>query len=639
MTDSPTDPGLRSLWARVDRTDLARTAFVVLCAVIAAVMEALAAPGLVIVGVAVVGLAVGCWPVMVAAWADVRQRRMSMELSMLIAIVAAAAIGQWVTSLVITAFVLAAEILEDLSMDRGRDALTDLMSFLPSKVQVRDGEQVRTVELASVTVGQVVVISPGGGVPVDGTVVAGRSSVDQSRITGESLPVDVQPGASVYAGSVNQIGAVEVRAQRVGQESSYGRIIETVREAQSSEFPAQRLADRFAAWLVYLALAGAVLTFVVTRDLRATISVVVVAGACGIAAGTPLAVLASIARAARSGAFIKGGTHLERVSAVDTVVFDKTGTLTEGVLDVVEVKPAAGFTSDDVVRLAATAELYSEHPLGQAIVTHARQRRLSIGQPDTFDYRPGYGLTARVDGTAVRIGNTRLVPEANSGGETRRGATPVHVAVGDAYAGSILLADTVRDSALQCVTDLHRLGLRVVMITGDNRATAEAVGRRLTIDDVRAELLPADKLAAIDAERAAGHRVAMVGDGVNDAPALAKADVGIAMGTGTHIARESADIVLISADLADLTHMMRTARRARRIVTFNFLGTITVDLIGMVLAALGFLGPLVAAIIHVGSESAFILNSARLVPPRRRLETRHRRPVTARDTTVAEVGD
>lgn len=547
---------------------------------------------------------------------------MSMELSMLIAIVAAAAIGEWITALVVTAFVLAAEILEDLSMGRGRDALTDLMSFLPADVQVREGDQVRTVRLDQVRVGQSVIVSPGGRVPVDGTVLAGRSSLDQSRITGESMPVDVTVGDRVYAGSVNQVGAVEVTAEKVGTESSYGQIIDAVRAAQSSRAPVQRLADRLAGYRVYFALGAAAITYLLTRDVTATISVVIVAGACGIAAGTPLAVLGAIGRAARTGAFIKDGSHLESLSVVDTVVFDKTGTLTEGTPEVVAVHPGPGHREEDVLATAAAAELYSEHPLGQAIVDRAQALGLRVSQPDSFGYEPGRGLSAHVDGALVQVGNATLVsgvvPASAESNRDQANATPVHVAVDGQFIGTIALADAARPSARRCVEDLQAMGLRVVMLTGDGRATGLAVGAELGIDDVRAGLLPGDKLAAIDAERAAGHKVAMVGDGVNDAPALAHADVGIAMGSGTEVARQSADIVLISSDLADLTSTLRVARRARRVVMANFVGTIGIDLIGMLLAALGLLGPVLAAAVHVGSESAFILNSARLVPGRRR---------------------
>ncbi len=605
--------GAASLWRRVDRGDALRTAFVAVCTLITAL--GLTWPWPAAPAVAVLGLVIGCWPILTEAVEDVRHRRMSMELSMLIAIVAAALIGEWTTALLIATFVLAAEILEDLSMDRGRDALTDLMTFLPETVQIRTGDGAAEIPLVDVRVGQVVLVAPGGRVPVDGVVVAGSSTLDQSRITGESLPVDVGPGADVYAGSINQVGAVEVSAVRVGEDSSYGRIVEAVRHAQASEPPVQRLADRLAAWLVYLALGGAALTFLVTRDLTATISVVVVAGACGVAAGTPLAVLASIARVARSGAFVKDGAHLEALSAVDTVVFDKTGTLTMGDPAVVGVRSADGLSEAELLRLAAAVEQYSEHPLGRAIVADARARGLTPPAAADFIYRPGLGVAAVVEGVAVVAGATGLVPDAPTG-LFDGVATAVHIGVDGRHAGTILLADPVRPSARAAVAELHRRGLRTVMITGDQEGPARAVAAQLGIREVRAGLLPEDKLAVVDAERAAGHRLAMVGDGVNDAPALARADVGIAMGSGTDIARESADVVLISSDLADLVHTVHVARRARRIVLANFAGTIAVDLVGMLLAAFGILGPVAAALVHVGSETAFILNSARLIPGR-----------------------
>ena len=605
----------RSLWGRIDRGDLIRTLFVAACAVAVALGATWPWPQVPVIPV--VGLVVGCWPIATGAWEDVRHRRMSMELSMLIAIVAAAAIGEWVTSLVIAAFVLAAEILEDLSMDRGRDALTDLMSFLPDTVQVRTDDGPVTRPLADVQEGDTVIVAPGGRIPVDGVVLFGRSSADQSRITGESWPVDLSPGSEVFAGSINQIGAVEVRAERVGADSSYGRIVDAVRQAQSSEPPVQRLADRLAAWLVYLALGGAVITYVVTRDLEATIAVVVVAGACGIAAGTPLAVLAAIARIARAGAFVKDGAHLEALSAVDTVVFDKTGTLTAGTPSVVEVRTDGMLDQDRLLTFAASAEAYSEHPLGKTMVASARTRSLELFPASEFTYEPGCGVTAVIEGHTVAVGNRTLVADAPEVVDAPGIASPVHVGVDGAYAGTILLADVIRPTARAAIAELHRRGVRTLILTGDQPATAQAVAAELGIDDVRAGLLPEQKLSAIDAEREAGRRVAMVGDGVNDAPSLARADVGIAMGSGTDIARESADIVLISSDLSDLVHTLHVARRARRIVMANFVGTIAIDLVGIVLASFGLLSPVAAAFIHVGSETAFILNSARLIPRRR----------------------
>ena len=645
---------------RIERSDILRIAVVGLAVLGAWVAGATGTPGWAVGAVGAAALLVGCWPLVVEAVGDLRERRMSMELSMLLAIVAAAAIGEWVTALAVTVFALCAEVLEDLSMDRGRDALTDLMSFLPQTARVVTGphtDEVSEVPLDKVRPGQVIALSPGGRVPVDGVVRTGRADVDQSRITGEALPIQVGPGDRVPAGSITR-GALELEVERVGEDSSYGRIVAAVRHAQSSRAPVQRLADRLAARIVYLALAAALITFLTTRDARATISVIIVAGACGVAAGTPLAILAAIARAARCGAFVKDGTHLEQLSAVDTAVLDKTGTLTVGAPRVVSVTPVEsvaqpGAGEAEILALAAAAEWNSEHPIGRAIHTEAAVRDLTVPVPDDVAYSPGAGVSARVDGRRITVGR-REDQEGRDRGRTRSAADDTNDADGadgatDAVSstasdfesdpeapaatsvvevradgrllGTIALADRLRQGAATAVRDLSDMGLEVLMLTGDSPASARHVARVLGMaeEQVRAGLLPTDKEKVIDSLRRAGKCVAMVGDGVNDAPALSAADVGVAMGTGTDVAREAGDVVLVGSAPADLVETVRVARRARRIIMVNFVGTVVVDVVGMIAAGLGLLGPVAAALVHVVSESAFILNSARLVPrPARR---------------------
>ena len=632
---------------RIEWADVVRIAVVGLAALGAWIAGAAGTPGWAVGAVGAVVLAVGCWPLLVEAAEDLRKRRMSMELSMLLAIVAAAIIGEWVTALAVTVFALCAEVLEELSMDRGRDALTDLMSFLPQTARVvgapEAAESAESSQSASITEvpldevrpGQVIALSPGGRVPVDGVVRTGRADVDQSRITGEALPVQVGPGDRVPAGSITR-GALELEVERVGEESSYGRIVAAVRHAQSSRAPVQRLADRLAARIVYLALAAALVTFLVTRDVRATISVIIVAGACGVAAGTPLAVLAAIAHAARCGAFVKDGTHLEQLSAVDTVVVDKTGTLTVGEPRVVSVRPTeAAAGEDEVLALAAAAEWNSEHPIGRAIYNEAAVRDLTVPVPGDVAYSPGAGVSTHIGGRRITVGRCRgqgHQPERDTPGcedeaalsaesdpEAPSATSVVEVRADGQLLGTIALADRLRQGAATAVRDLGDMGLEVLMLTGDSAASARHVAGLLglTEEQVRADLLPTDKEEVIDSLRRAGKQVAMVGDGVNDAPALGAADVGIAMGTGTDVAREAGDVVLVGSAPADLVETVRVARRARRIIMVNFVGTVVVDVVGMVAAGLGLLGPVAAALVHVVSESAFILNSARLVPRRR----------------------
>ena len=625
---------------RIERSDILRIAVVGLAVLGAWVAGATGTPGWAVGAVGAAALLVGCWPLVVEAVGDLRERRMSMELSMLLAIVAAAAIGEWVTALAVTVFALCAEVLEDLSMDRGRDALTDLMSFLPQTARVVTGphtDEVSEVPLDKVRPGQVIALSPGGRVPVDGVVRTGRADVDQSRITGEALPVQVGPGDRVPAGSITR-GALELEVERVGEDSSYGRIVAAVRHAQSSRAPVQRLADRLAARIVYFALAAALVTFLATRDARATISVIIVAGACGVAAGTPLAVLAAIARAARCGAFVKDGTHLEQLSAVDTVVLDKTGTLTVGAPRVVAVGPTeAAAGEDEVLALAAAAEWNSEHPIGRAIYSETAVRDLTVPMPQDVVYSPGAGVSARVDGRRVTVGRRKrqehqpgqdtsgsddaIASSIASDPEAPSATSVVEVRADGQLLGTIALADRLRQGAATAVRDLSEMGLGVLMLTGDSAASASHVAGLLglTEDQVRNDLLPTDKEEVVRSLRQAGKCVAMVGDGVNDAPALSAADVGIAMGTGTDVAREAGDVVLVGSAPADLVETVRVARRARGIIMVNFVGTVVVDAAGMIAAGLGLLGPVAAALVHVVSESAFILNSARLVPrPARR---------------------
>jgi Cu+-exporting ATPase len=570
-----------------------------------------------VVGVA--GLLIGGWPIFKEAFKNLIAKRMTMELSMSIAIVAAAAISEFFTALVITLFVLVAEVLEGMTVSRGRRAIRDLLDFLPRAVTVRRAGAVSEVDADLLAIGDAVLVNPGGRIPVDGTVIAGHSFVDQARITGESLPIEKTAGASVYAGSINQSGALEIRAERIGRDTSYGKIIEAVEQAERSRAPVQRLADQMAGYLVYIAIGAAILTFLITRNIYSTISVIIVAGACGIAAGTPLAILGAIGRAARAGVIIKGGLFLEQLGKVDAVVLDKTGTLTFGKPEVQAVLPCPGVTAEALLDVAASAELRSEHPLGKTIVAYALAQGRSPSEPERFGYAPGRGIAAAVAGEVVLVGNQALMKDhriavADDLLATHREASEIFVARDGRLLGAIAVADTIRPEARHAVDAIHRMGIKTILLTGDAKVVADVVAKQLGIDEVAADLMPEDKLNYVKRLVANGRIVAMLGDGVNDAPALTEATVGVAMGSGTDVARESADVVLLGNDLVKFTETLAIARRTRRIIWTNFAGTIVVDAVGVGLAAFGFLNPLFAAFIHVASEMAFILNSARLLP-------------------------
>ena len=569
--------------------------------------------------IGVLGLAIGGWPIVKEAFENIIERRMTMELSMTIAIVAAAAIGEFFTALVITLFVLVAEVLEAMTVGRGRKAISDLLEFLPRTVSVRGPDGVREIHVDQLKVDDAVLVNPGGRVPVDGVVLGGHSYVDQSRITGESMPVEKTAGSPVYAGSINQSGAIEVRVERIGRDTSYGKIIEAVERAERSRAPVQRLADRLAGYLVYFALGAAALTLLITGDMRSTISVVIVAGACGIAAGTPLAILGAIGRSARLGAIIKGGLYLETLGQVDTIVVDKTGTLTFGRPEVQTITAIEGASAEAVLDAARSRGITfgtSARPVHRILCACTRAGHRRAG---ALDYTPGRGIAATVGGAEILVGNRQLmsghgiVMPAALARQSEAGSE-ILVARNGELLGQITVADTVRPEAKGAVEALGRMRLRTILLTGDAEAVARSVAGTLGIKEYEAGLLPEDKLARIKELVSGGRVVAMLGDGVNDAPALTEASVGVAMGSGTDVARESADVVLLGNDLARFVETLAIARQTRRIVWQNFAGTIAVDTVGIVLAAFGFLNPLLAAAIHVVSELAFILNSARLLP-------------------------
>jgi len=601
----------------VEWTDLARIAFVTLAA--AAIWFRLWEPFSRISVIGIVATLIGGYPIFREAFENIVERKMTMELSMTIALLSAMAIGEFFTALVITGFVLAAEVLEGLTVGRGRRAIQSLLDFLPRTATVRRNHQVLEVPSNQIQIGDTVIVKPGGHIPVDGVVLSGSSFVEQAAITGEAMPVEKATGDAVYAGTVNQSGALEIGARKLGRDTTFGRIIEAVERAEKSRAPIQKTADRLAGYLVYFALGAAILTFIITHNVRSTISVVIVAGACGIAAGTPLAILGAIGRAAHQGAIIKGGLYLEALAAVDTVLLDKTGTLTFGTPRIREVVSANGFDEQEIIAAAGIAERKSEHPLAKAVVARANELGISLVDPDTFSYTPGRGVRVSYRGEEIVVGSLALLLEermtrglpANS---DAGGASEVYVARSGQVLGSIRIADVLRPEAKNAIAALRRMGLRTVLLSGDTQAATSSVGQGLGVHEAVGGLLPEQKAKWVTDLRKKGRNVAMVGDGINDAPALVEASVGIAMGSGTEVARESADVILIGSDLSKLVETLRTAHRCRAIIMQNFVGTLIVDSVGVGMAAFGLLNPLLAAFIHVTSELAFILNSTRLLP-------------------------
>ncbi len=575
--------------------------------------------------VAIGAALVGGYPVWEEAVSNLLHRRMTMELSMSIALVAAFAIRESFTGLIILLFVLVAEMLEKVTVDRGRNAIQTLLELLPKRATVRSSGQLVEVPISQLLLGDTVVVKPGEEIAVDGIVTRGHSFVDQSSITGESTPAEKIPGGNVFAGTTNLSGSLDITASRIGRNTVFGKIVEAVEQAEKSRAPVQKTADRLAGYVVYFAIAAAVTTFLITHNIRSTISVIIVAGACGIAAGTPLATLGAIGRAAHRGCIIKGGLYLETLSQADTVILDKTGTLTFGNPEVTEICPVAGIRVEAVIEAAAIAERASEHPLAKAILKEAARQSLPVIEPDHFEYSPGKGIFCSSPYGVIAVGTRTLLLEKGVSNtqftQLRDKSGTILVARNGRLLGSIRTEDQLRPEALMAVRELQRMNLRVELLTGDSIEAASAIGAKLGVDEVVADLLPHQKLDRISSIMGAGHVVVMVGDGVNDAPALATANVGVAMGSGTDVARQSAHVLLLGNNLASFVETLRIARQWRRVIMTNFYGTLAVDTVGIALAGVGMLNPLLAAFIHVASEMTFILNSARLVPTARRQRT------------------
>jgi len=573
--------------------------------------------------VAIGATLVGGYPVFVETFHSLRHRSINMEVSMTVAIVASLLVGQFTAAVVVTFFVLLSEFIEAYAVDKGRATIVKLERSIPRRALVRrDGKEIET-SVETIQPGETVIVRDGERIPVDGNLVKGSGFVNQSAITGEAVAVEKLVGSRVFAGSVDQSGVFEVRTEKVGNETVFGQIIRLVEEAESRKAPIQRISDKLAAWLVEFTIVFAVITFVVTRNLISTISVIVVAGACGVAAGTPLAIVAVMGGLAKKGVIVKGGVYVQEMSKVDTVVIDKTGTLTLGDPEVTDVVGLDGCSEEQVLTYASAAERFSKHPLAHAIMAKAQTLGVSSESSTSSDYMAGKGIVSWYDGEQVLVGNTVLMNEqhvplsndvdATITSKVSEGKTTVLVAHGGRICGVIGISDKVRDESREAVKELGRMGLSTIMLTGDNKVASRSVGEQVGIDEVHAELLPADKVSYIEQLSGSGRRIVMVGDGVNDAPALALANVGVGMGAGTDIAIEEADIVLMTNDLGRIPTIVKASKQAYGVIMQNFYGTLIVDGIGLGLAFEGLLNPLFAAGIHVVSELVFILNSARLI--------------------------
>jgi Cu+-exporting ATPase len=534
---------------------------------------------------------------------------------------------------VIVTLILLGQVLEARARGKASEAIRHLRELQPKTARVlRDGAE-RDIPIEQVLVGDVVVVRPGEKIPVDGAVREGDSAVDESMLSGESMPVDKKPGDAVYGGTINRSGSLRFEARKVGRATVLQQMIELVRQAQGSRAPVARLADVVSGYFTVGVLAIATVTFLVWLALglsgRAPLSfalvnfvaVLIIACPCALGLATPTAIMVATGRGAQRGILIKGGEALEAAYRVDTVILDKTGTITSGQPRVTDVIPVNGHSEAEVLRLAASAERYSEHPLGRAIIAHAQALAIALEEPSGFRALAGQGVEARVDGHAVTVGSftgPRELPEMER--LVAAGKTAVTVCADGRPVGAIGIADTVKPEAAAAVRRLHAMGIEVWMITGDNRRTAENVARQVGIQRVLAEVRPDGKVAEVRKLQAAGKKVAMVGDGINDAPALAQADVGIAIGTGTDIAKEAASITLMRGDLNGVAGALDLARRTMRVIRQNLFWAFAYNTIGIPIAA-GVLYPVTGWLLSpVLASAAMALSSVTVVTNSLRLK-------------------
>jgi Cu+-exporting ATPase len=572
-----------------------------------------------------VGLAIviaGGYPVFRGVLRAALRRQITSHTLMTRGVVAALAVGQWATAAVVVFFMRVGDYAERFTTDRARRAVRDLTSMAPQTARVERAGEEREVPIGEVRVGEIVIVRPGEQIPVDGEVAAGHATVDQAAVTGESMPVEAGPGARVFAATLARLGSLRIRATSVGRDTVFGRVITLVEQAEAHRAQVQRLADRFSSYYLPVVAGIAGLTYLIRRDPLATAAVLVVACSCSFALATPIAMLASIGAGARRGLLIKGGKYLEALARADVVLLDKTGTLTLGRPRVTDIVPFDGLSGDEVLAMAASAEHYSEHPLAEAVRAAAKQKALRLAEPEQFEALPGVGVHARVNGSGIVVGSRRMVPAAASrtdaGALEAQGKTLLFVARDGNLIGVIAAADTPRPEVPAALDALRVLGItQIELLTGDNERTAAALAGGLGIA-YRANLLPEDKIAAVQAYHAKGHTVVMVGDGVNDAPALAQADVGIAMGAaGSDVAIEAAHIALLCDDWMLVPEVVRIARRTMRVVSLNLGFTAVYNLLGLSFAALGLLPPIFAAAAQSLPDLGILANSSRLLAQRR----------------------
>ena len=554
--------------------------------------------------------------------------KISSALLITIAMIAAICIGDLFAAGEVAFIMAIGAILEDMTTGRAKKGLNKLISLAPNKGRrIVDGRE-EMVPVEEIQINDIIRILPGETIPVDGIIESGRTSVDQSVMTGESIPIDKSAGDEVFCATINCFGAIDVRATKVGENSSLQKLIRMVKEAENKKAPMARIADKCASWLVPVALLIAVVTGIVTMDITRAVTVLVVFCPCALVLATPTAIMAGIGQATKHGVIIKSGEALEKMGKVDTIAFDKTGTLTYGKLQVSDIITFVNeVTENELLALVASAESKSEHPLGKAIVSYAKEKEIQLSDCLDFKMFTGRGIYAKINGKEILCGNERFFAERNIIPENdiskqldilrSQGKASVLVARENKFIGVVALSDILRPEAAGMVESLKEMNTNTVLLTGDSRLTAEYFGEKLGIDNVRSELLPEQKVENIIVLQKENHTVCMIGDGVNDAPALKTANVGVAMGSmGSDIAVEAADIALMSDDLSKIPYLKRLSRAAVKTIKLSITLSMCINILAVVLSVAGILNPTTGALVH-NAGSCFVVLIAALLYDRK----------------------
>ena len=551
--------------------------------------------------------------------------RISSALMISVAMAAAIGIGDLFAAGEVAFIMEIGALLEDRTTDRARKGLKNLISLTPDTGRVLRGGRETVVPVSEIAKGDVLRVLPGETIPVDGTILAGDTSVDQSVMTGESLPADKTVGDVVFSGTINRFGSIDIEASKVGKDSSLQKLIRMVEDAEKNQAPTQRIADKWASWLVPAALLIAVAAWIITKEIVRGVTVMVVFCPCALVLSTPTAIMAAIGQATKRGVIIKSGEALEKMGKVGTIAFDKTGTLTCGRLQVSDIVPLAGYSEEQLLALAAAAESKSEHPLGKAITENARSAGMTLPRLTDFRMEAGKGVSCLGNGTRYYFGNEKYIralgvtPDQRAAAALDRlrgeGKASVLASDGERLLGILALSDTIRPEAGETVRRLTEMGMRTVLLTGDNRKAAEYLASRLGIPDVRADLLPEEKVSSIETLKRGG--VCMIGDGVNDSPALKTADVGVAMGAmGSDIAVDAADIALMKDDLSGLPYLKWLGGQTLRTIRSAITVSMCINAAAITLSVLGVLNPTTGALVH-NAGSCFVVLMAALLYDRK----------------------